>query len=718
MLELSRLSVSFDRVVLQDVCFTLGDGQVAAIIGESGSGKTTLLYALGLISSNKAYQYRLNGVEVDTANDRQKAFVRKTQIGYVFQDNNLNDALTVGENIAFAIRASCREAEEGEVEQLLDYVRLPGRANAWPGSLSGGERQRLAIACALAKKPDLLLADEPTSALDGTNAGMIMDILERVAHQEGKMVVIATHNPDIYAHADCIYKIEQGCGQMISNQQDAEDTPGEKPGLQDKKGGRGKGLKGSFFARYAWVAGRRNRLGKQLMLVLCALAIAMGTLSFFYGNNVGDEQAKFVNEISNREIFLVNRTVPNAANDYSQYDLHIASDQADQFGGLLGITAAYPYYILPGWGAVIDEKGKVAMSEDTVFSIAKQGVTPYQVAIPDPEGNLTINPDIGSANDQFVALPWVPQQKLDAKLKYSLENQHKPGGVYLSAPMAYWLGIEEGDRDVMLTWDALVPVCVFHSKLERRNDKEQVIQYPIDLYYHKKITVTLPISGVLRNDVRNDTCYTEYGENCIYIPYDQLQGYMTLAARDFTIPKQCKPLGTSAYLIYAQDLASVNDVMEKLQRIDQNYVLTNKYQDLQRMEMSIRNTRQAMMIVSGVILIVLFVMMTIIFCNYVSHRKFEIALLKANGLTKGEICRVMLTEAALQAGFTCVYAFVLTGILWLVSRRIGLFAEVGITLTPVAIPIIMGICALAIALPTLFTVFKVNAYEPDRILRN
>ena len=166
MINLTHVNIKFAEPVIADGDIAVPAGKITAITGPSGSGKTTLLYCLGLISSNKDYEYLFDGEQVNVSDDEMKGAVRKSRIGYIFQDKNLNDSLTVKENI------------------------------------------RLMAICALAKDPDLIIADEPTSSLDAANTELVMSLFREIAYERGKMVVIATHDPVIYEQADVIYRIE------------------------------------------------------------------------------------------------------------------------------------------------------------------------------------------------------------------------------------------------------------------------------------------------------------------------------------------------------------------------------------------------------------------------------------------------------------------------------------------------------------------------------
>ena len=176
MIRLKNIDISFgNKVVIQDGELTVRRGWVTAITGPSGSGKTTLLYCLGLISSQSGHRYEFDGAEIDLGNDRQKAAYRKRKIGYVFQNNNLIETMNVRDNLltSLSMAGGAPKTEVEKTEELLELISLSDKSELYPRQLSGGEKQRIAIACALIKNPDLIIADEPTSALDGGNADAV-----------------------------------------------------------------------------------------------------------------------------------------------------------------------------------------------------------------------------------------------------------------------------------------------------------------------------------------------------------------------------------------------------------------------------------------------------------------------------------------------------------------------------------------------------------------
>lgn len=200
------------RQVLFDISTQIDSGEIVILTGPSGSGKTTLLTLIGALRSTQAGSLRVLGHELREADEAKLADVRR-RIGYVFQSHNLLEALTARQNIRMSLEVGLDRdgAEfEGRVDSALEAVGLADRGDSHPSQLSGGQRQRIAIARALARNPEIVLADEPTASLDKKTGRTVVEILERLARQEGVTVVLVTHDNRILDVADRILTLEDG----------------------------------------------------------------------------------------------------------------------------------------------------------------------------------------------------------------------------------------------------------------------------------------------------------------------------------------------------------------------------------------------------------------------------------------------------------------------------------------------------------------------------
>src|SRR5678809_963024 len=196
---------------LHGVSFDIPRGEYIAIIGPSGSGKSTLMNLIGCLDTATQGEYWLNGKNVSDMDDDELARIRNQEVGFVFQTFNLLARATALHNVELPlIYGGVSSSQRHEMaKQALHSVDLAERMTHKPNELSGGQRQRVAIARALVNHPSILLADEPTGALDTATSYDIMNLFEKL-HEDGKTIILVTHEHDIAARAHRIISIRDG----------------------------------------------------------------------------------------------------------------------------------------------------------------------------------------------------------------------------------------------------------------------------------------------------------------------------------------------------------------------------------------------------------------------------------------------------------------------------------------------------------------------------
>jgi putative ABC transport system ATP-binding protein len=188
---------------LREIDLRVTPGEFVSVEGPSGCGKTTLLNLIGLLDGPTSGDVRWDRRSVGALSDRERARLRLTGVGFIFQRFYLLPTLTARENVELPMRALGVERAERarRASALLAEVGLSGRERAYPHQLSGGEEQRVAVARALANRPGVLLADEPTGELDSGNTRAILDLIERVRAARNATLLVVTHNPEVAARA-------------------------------------------------------------------------------------------------------------------------------------------------------------------------------------------------------------------------------------------------------------------------------------------------------------------------------------------------------------------------------------------------------------------------------------------------------------------------------------------------------------------------------------
>lgn len=197
---------------VNDISFEVEEGEFLGIMGASGSGKTTLLNCISTIDTVSAGHIRLEGTDITEMNPKLLARFRRENLGFVFQDFNLLDTLTISENIALALAINKVPAKEVEkrILEMAKRLNISDILNKYPYQVSGGQKQRCACARALINNPKLLLADEPTGALDSHSAQMLLSTMQGINEQLSATIIMVTHDAFTASYANRILFLQDG----------------------------------------------------------------------------------------------------------------------------------------------------------------------------------------------------------------------------------------------------------------------------------------------------------------------------------------------------------------------------------------------------------------------------------------------------------------------------------------------------------------------------
>ena len=210
--NLSKIYGKGDTLVkaVDDVSFTVEQGEFVAIIGPSGSGKSTLLHIIGGVDTPTTGNVIIDGTDITKLKESPLSIFRRRQIGLVYQFYNLIPILTVEENLTLPLLLDGRKPNKEQIDYLVSNLGLGDRLKHLPNQLSGGQQQRVSIGRALANNPALLLADEPTGNLDSENSKEIVALLRKFNREHNQTVIMITHDERIAQSADRIIAIEDG----------------------------------------------------------------------------------------------------------------------------------------------------------------------------------------------------------------------------------------------------------------------------------------------------------------------------------------------------------------------------------------------------------------------------------------------------------------------------------------------------------------------------
>ena len=198
--------------ILHGIDLDVKEGEFVSIVGASGSGKSTLMNMIGVLDRPTEGTYWLDGTDVQDAQDDELSQIRNRKIGFVFQNFNLISRTNARKNVELPMMYAGipQKKRTQSAEELLDLVGMADRMDHQPNELSGGQKQRVAIARAMANDPAIILADEPTGALDSKTGRMVMDLFHRLNREQGKTIVLITHNQELAAETSRVLTMRDG----------------------------------------------------------------------------------------------------------------------------------------------------------------------------------------------------------------------------------------------------------------------------------------------------------------------------------------------------------------------------------------------------------------------------------------------------------------------------------------------------------------------------
>ncbi len=232
--------------ILHGISLAVFEGEFISVVGASGSGKSTLMNIIGVLDRPSAGEYYLDGVDISKIADKELSGIRNKKIGFVFQNFNLISRTNALKNVELPMLygGMSKKQRDERAKKLLDMVEMGDRMSHLPNELSGGQKQRIAIARAMANDPAIILADEPTGALDSYTGRLVMDIFHKLNKEQGKTIVLITHNNELAEETDRILTMKDGniITQQVNPKRTMDDIyrmTGRDP-AEMKKGGAGK----------------------------------------------------------------------------------------------------------------------------------------------------------------------------------------------------------------------------------------------------------------------------------------------------------------------------------------------------------------------------------------------------------------------------------------------------------------------------------------------
>jgi len=627
MVRIENLSIAYGKYrILDNVTIEIPRGALTLIQGASGVGKSTLLHTIGFMQQpSLGWTYYYCGRDIAQLSKKAQADFRLQKIGFVFQRNNLLPELSVQENVMLPLSV-CADAvsKEAYVSNLLDYVGLAHLRNHYPYQLSGGEQQRVAIARALANEAEIILADEPTASLDKENAQLVLKLLQRLAHELGKHVVIVSHDAAVANIADVLYCIEDKAIRLerssVSDKPWTEET-GEA--LVEEHPQRKIVQFSRFYVKKRVADVRFNKIFVQVS----AFVVAVAMLFLNFGGGLMEQQNGLINSISERSMFVVNDTLKSNVGDQAIITaypeaLGMSPDLLAEVGAIKDISVVYPYYEFLSFGASDNDadQAHITVTEGTNVVVDKR----YD----DRWG-------MGSGYDAFSIAPVYPEENLSHLLLKKSELLNPHDGVIVTNKLARQLGVPAEELvDKTIKIQVFVPIKAYHSADDVSGGKS----VESNNIMYKLTTINSKIFGVLSEEY---TLQRSLVRDTLFLPYNQFSAILAEhkperygKTKGGAIETELRP---NALVLFAESAAKVDTVKAQLTALSPDFVIAHKAGDVAVIQANLMFSRRVMMLITSVMIGVMIVLFAVLYYIKNRSRRKEIGILKAIGLTERNI---------------------------------------------------------------------------------
>lgn len=704
MLKINNLTIKYGkRIIIDNQSISFNRGEITGIKGKSGVGKSSLLNVLGLIKTpNKECEYWYEGKKTDVTDEENNSLFRMNHIGFIFQQGNLLKNLSAKDNVI--LPQLMYETEEELIGQKADdwikYVELENVKECYPEDLSGGEEQRIAIARALINDSDIILADEPTASLDEENSRKIMLLLKKMAHDMNKIVIVVSHDEETINCSDVIYEIKDRKLNQISR--NLEKNNSENKTDVHKHSEIKKKTMSCFVKKYEKMRRREGRLNK-ILIAITAVIVTIASLSVGFGDGFTEKQKEFINSISDRSLLVINDTLGlNATVDYDDA-LSFEQETMEFIKNNPNVESVYPFYSFASYG----------MSADT-SSNAK-------IMVYEDEENIYkekeyINTYIADGNE-FSVTPIFEEENVCNYLLEGSTDRLNDDEVYLTYTMAK--DITDDPSELMgkyIKIHCYVPVKLYiseatkpESKTDAGNDAHNETT-EIDGYVSKLVIIEKKIAGVLNNSYKNDK--SDKNDKMILMNYSELSKIVyeneeTLETRTFPEFEE-KCLAPSMLVVYVKNYDDINNVENKISNYGSAISIVNRSRDIEETKQNLEGIKYTMITISIVLIVVVTIMFSLLYYFKNRERKREIGVLKALGLSQGNVLRLIGTDMVRNTVYTFFSSVIMAWIAQLVLAK-GFGTEV------VSVSVLSVILAFVISVVTVFMSGMVSVWKTSKI---
>lgn len=659
MLKIENFNIAYtSQSVLIDSDF-IADIGLTCIIGRSGVGKSSILNALTDQIAYSCDLYRYNDIELKNLSLVERKALIRHKFAYFTQTDNFISDMTCFDNMRFYANMAGISLSNRDILKYLDMVHLDIDKKKYPDNLSGGEKQRLALAQALAKQTEVILCDEFTASLDPILKHEMIDLLLEIAHSYHKIVIVTSHDQEVYQKADVLYEIQDQKLVKVKDNlsaqsiQKASQTPLATTST----------IKGKYLRKY--ISEKIDRQFAMFLLysLVSSIVVAISAFLIFYRTQFISMQEIILNRLTQSELSVVNQTMPifdkTASYEYDWNNKPFGSTVFSQIQNIKHIESIYPFY-------------SVSFVDD-ISSTDENYTNKIEVTLKD-QSKATVEMNNCEMGLMYYALPYYQEQNFD-QVQYAFDDTDNNQGAYLTTNLLNQLGFTYDNYQLLegSTLRTTLYLPVLYEEQESiagfADDPDHVI--PITLYkpIYKPIDIEIPISGV------QFEWYNPEAPVDLYLPIEFLEGLRYEVSQDVKLQGNQKVWGPNTYKVFVDDTANLENVNLQIKALDTTIATGNQYlTNTNRYEQTnyIKTTTLAILsiiLISGLILSYAYGI------YYYQKNVHDVMYFKKNGLKLKEYQHLLSLDILVQAFIVLLLSTPMIIAIFYFTRSMALYAK-------------------------------------------
>lgn len=593
MLKMNHIVISFKKDIIIDSHMQAKRGALTGLIGESGSGKSSLLDIMSLFRYEKQFDYFIDDINLKEASLETLQELQRTKIAYLRQISQFLNTMNCLDNIIIECEIAGKSINEKEALNILKIVDLDKKAKTYPSKLSGGEKQRLAIAMAIAKDADIIICDEITSALDDVNTQKIINLLIALAHENGKTVILSSHERNVIDQCDDIYEISDKTIHLVKQTATEKEVINSKENQKTKK----------FYFKTVASRLKKKKIAFIGLMMISAIAVATLNYAYHWVNQSKLYWNRTMSLVSTNEINISNTGSLHPNGLYDELAVPFEKDVVTKLQQHPEIEKIYPFY---GGSLLLRGQGK----SDLVWSIDDKEIGEYTVQI----SNTHLH---GSLEEVF---PYYPEQRLYEICDIKTNEKN---GIYIDYTSAKDMGLLELEDNMTLSFEYYPIAALEDNTMDnytfniQKNDYEYAGTFPcVNRYYGKKVTVKLPISGILPEGYQDVGSYDSTAT--ILIPYELFQEHQQIASSDYEFKDGQYPLKNSCFRIFLKSSMNRDEVKREILAMSDSLTLNDDFENYKAINESIKDDQHYLTFSFSILFVITLILLYI---YSIFHRK-------------------------------------------------------------------------------------------------